>query len=236
VTQTNDSGAIYGGRNPAGHGSVVRYNLICNIGDKEAGYTPHSIYLDDYMSGQDVYGNLVFDQIFMHGGRENKIHDNVLIEPEGTSWSSLLWMNDEEYNQVANATENFTKPIGEHEYYLITEQVPFRTGVWAERFPILAKTLYDRGNLSQYKDDKDFFFHSSYNELYDNTIIADSTTLGSEYLENISDNVLKYATKIEASDKYTIDENPYFVDPTHGNYTVRDGVELDLPFEKMGRY
>ncbi|MBR3423684.1 MAG: hypothetical protein IKG80_04260, partial [Clostridia bacterium] len=34
-----------------------------------------------------------------------------------------------------------------------------------------------------------------------------------------------------------MDENPYFVNPTRGDYSLKDGVDFFyIPFEKMGRY
>ena len=36
---------------------------------------------------------------------------------------------------------------------------------------------------------------------------------------------------------FAADENPIFVDPTHGDYSIRDGVEyLDNHFDMVGRY
>ncbi len=243
VTQTNDSGAIYGGRNLAGHGSVVRYNLISNIGDADEGYNPLAIYLDDYMSGQEVYGNLIFssasgNSIFMHGGRENKIHDNIFITLNGNEWQSDVILNSEDHEICQNNTDDFTKPIGDHEHLMILETVPFRSEIWAQHFPTLAKCKYDKYEpMASIKDDIDFIINSSYNEAYNNHSFTTDKGLKSEYLTSFSDNVRKHATKIEENKKYTLDENPYFVDPTHGDYSIKDGAGiLDIQFEKIGRY
>ncbi|MBQ6789403.1 MAG: S-layer homology domain-containing protein [Clostridia bacterium] len=243
VTQTNDSGAIYGGRNLAGHGSVVRYNLISNIGDADEGYNPIAIYLDDYMSGQEVYGNIIFssaggNSIFMHGGRENKIHDNIFITLKGSAWQSDVRLNSEDHEIMADRTEDFTKPIGDHEHLMILELVPFRSEIWAQHFPTLAKCKYDKQEpMASIKDDIDFIINSSYNEVYDNHSFTSDVGLKSEYLTEFSDNVRKHATRIEENKKYTLEENPYFVDPTHGDYTVKDGAGiLDIQYEKIGRY
>ncbi|MBR4934229.1 MAG: right-handed parallel beta-helix repeat-containing protein, partial [Clostridia bacterium] len=242
VTQTSDSGAIYGGRNLAGHGSVIRYNLIANIGDYEEGYNPLAIYLDDYMSGQEVYGNIIYGQrghtIFMHGGRENVIHDNIFIAPNGDKWTGLIRLNSEDHERTEDYTEGFTKPIGDHEHLMILELVPFRGELWASRFPTLAKCLYEKDvPVAHYADDIDFIINSSYTQVYNNHIIANSTALESEFLEEYSDNVRKYATKIEDSTKHLISENPYFADPTHGDYSIKDDAGiLDIQYEKIGRY
>ena len=53
-----------------------------------------------------------------------------------------------------------------------------------------------------------------------------------EYEEMIA----KYST-IENNVGYTTEENPIFVNPTAGNYSLRDGVDFpDFHFELIGRY
>ena len=45
-----------------------------------------------------------------------------------------------------------------------------------------------------------------------------------------------YATA-EGNAAYGLDENPVFVNPTLGDYRIRDGVDFpDFHFEKIGRY
>ena len=77
----NDSSAIYTGRRWDEAGSVVRYNVLYNIGGD--GYTPNGIYLDDGASGQTVYGNLVINcngnGFLVGGGRNNDIRNNVMV-------------------------------------------------------------------------------------------------------------------------------------------------------------
>ncbi|MBQ6789454.1 MAG: S-layer homology domain-containing protein [Clostridia bacterium] len=42
---------------------------------------------------------------------------------------------------------------------------------------------------------------------------------------------------IEPCETYTFSENPYFVDPTHGDYTLIEGADIfDCQFAKIGRY
>ncbi|MBR3991895.1 MAG: hypothetical protein IKI91_07135, partial [Clostridia bacterium] len=48
--------------------------------------------------------------------------------------------------------------------------------------------------------------------------------------------IAKYST-IEDNVSYTLEENPIFVNPTLGDYRIRDGVDFpDIEFEKIGRY
>lgn len=41
----------------------------------------------------------------------------------------------------------------------------------------------------------------------------------------------------EKNGNYSVDENPFFVNPSIGDYSIREGVDFyDIPFEKIGRY
>ncbi|HBL40907.1 MAG TPA: hypothetical protein DDY98_04780, partial [Ruminococcaceae bacterium] len=83
---SSDAGAIYSGRHWDWYGVVIRYNCIYNIGSEE--YNPDGIYLDDVLSGQTVYGNLLVNipkfGIFIGGGRDENVRNNVVIN-SGTS-------------------------------------------------------------------------------------------------------------------------------------------------------
>ena len=48
--------------------------------------------------------------------------------------------------------------------------------------------------------------------------------------------VVRYST-IEGNVGYTLDENPFFVNPSRGDYRLKDGVDFpDIRFEEIGRY
>ena len=240
VTQTSDSGAIYAGRNIAGHGSVVRYNLICDIGCPEEGFNPFSIYLDDYMSGQEVYGNIIFNEegnsIFMHGGRDNKVYSNILISPKGNGYGELRF-NSEIYDTLVSDEANLTRPMADREIFMILELMPYKEGIWAERFPNVAKYVYDTDYMLPYIDDPYCPVNCSFNEVYDNCIITTAKAFENENLEGFSDNVRKYATRIEPSTRIQLDENPLFVNPALGDYSLLDDADfIDIPYEKIGRY
>jgi len=80
VTETDDAGAIYTGRDWTARGTVIEGNLIRNIGSTGLRYGAHAIYLDDQASGIIVRSNLISNAgrgVFIGGGRDNVISDNI---------------------------------------------------------------------------------------------------------------------------------------------------------------
>jgi len=80
----NDNGAIYSGRSYDYYGSEVRFNLIYDVGDPlHPGGMSHGIYIDDCLSGQTVYGNIIINTsswaVMCGGGRDNIIENNLII-------------------------------------------------------------------------------------------------------------------------------------------------------------
>lgn len=91
--ETNDTGAIETlGRDRKPSGNVIRFNLILDVvGMKhrpEGGIiTPHytwGIYLDDYSSGTQVYGNIVARTVrggyHNHLGFDNVVENNIFVD------------------------------------------------------------------------------------------------------------------------------------------------------------
>lgn len=78
---SGDCGAIYSGRSFSYYGNVIRYNYLHDIG--EGAFKPNGIYLDDYLSGQEVCYNVIANVrgagILGGGGRDNKIYNNVFL-------------------------------------------------------------------------------------------------------------------------------------------------------------
>ncbi|MBR5453306.1 MAG: right-handed parallel beta-helix repeat-containing protein, partial [Clostridia bacterium] len=85
--ETSDCGAMYSGRRYDWYGGVVRYNYIHNVGSN--GAAAQGIYLDDALSGQTVYGNIIADVtgfgIQVGGGRDNVIENNLIISSDSSA-------------------------------------------------------------------------------------------------------------------------------------------------------
>ena len=104
VTETNDAGACYNGRDPSQQGTIIRYNYWHDIGRIRA-HGNNAVYFDDALCGNTVFGNVFYKAglpgraemgaVFIHGGRYNVIENNVFIDCERaygeTPWNDEIW-------------------------------------------------------------------------------------------------------------------------------------------------
>ena len=98
VTETNDAGAIYTGRDWTTRGTVIRNNLLQNITPRLVGtVSVKGVYLDDQASGTTISGNVfanVSRAVFIGGGRDNVVEHNLFVasspaifaDNRGTTW------------------------------------------------------------------------------------------------------------------------------------------------------
>jgi len=90
--ETNDTGAIETlGKDKKFSGNTIRYNRIRNVvglkttqhGEFMSPYYTWGIYLDDFSSGTQIVGNIVDGTVLggvnLHGGRDNTIENNILL-------------------------------------------------------------------------------------------------------------------------------------------------------------
>jgi parallel beta-helix repeat protein len=111
--ETNDTGAIETlGRDREDSGNVIRFNLILDVvglktsptGEMLTPFYTWGIYLDDYSSGTQVYGNIVArtvrGAIHVHLGRNNVFENNIIVDcpalqagalaPNWSEWPRVL--------------------------------------------------------------------------------------------------------------------------------------------------
>jgi hypothetical protein len=115
VTQTDDAGAVYKGRNPSCRGNVIRNNFFSDIGSA-MGHGTAAIYFDDGDGGDLVSGNIflrcgnpgggTFGTIFSHGGHDIRADNNIFIDCKralgSAPWDDARWKN-----ALAGAEETF---------------------------------------------------------------------------------------------------------------------------------
>ncbi len=143
VRESDDQGGIDVWFNPTYRGNVIRYNYWEDIvGGTLCGAA--AVRFDDMISGYLVYGNVFvrcggvnFGAIQIHGGKENRIENNVFLDCRAavsfTRWGDRY-------------TEAFTDP--ESKYYGAMQKqchqdVDIDSPLWKERYPTLARIAED---------------------------------------------------------------------------------------------
>ncbi|MGN7356254.1 X2-like carbohydrate binding domain-containing protein [Paenibacillus sp. SAF-054] len=133
VKETADASAIYSGRSFVWRGNAINYNFIHDIVASNLRVSTAAIYLDDYMSGVEMRGNVfsnIGKQAFkLANGRENVVENNI-VNNSGTA--------------IAFMTRNY-KP-GEKNYDSLMskfDQVPYQGELWSKRYPSLPNILND---------------------------------------------------------------------------------------------
>lgn len=78
--ETGDVGAIYTGCNYTYRGNSIRYNYIHETGGVRGS---KGIYMDDCVSGTEVYGNIFYKVhwgMFIGGGRDHLVENNLFVD------------------------------------------------------------------------------------------------------------------------------------------------------------
>jgi hypothetical protein len=96
--ETADVGGIYGGRNWASRGNIIRYNLFHSIKGLDGGYDAAPIYFDDAISSALVQGNIIHGAraraVKIGGGHHVEVVNNLFVEcrtPVGLDDRLLGW-------------------------------------------------------------------------------------------------------------------------------------------------
>ncbi len=79
--ETGDVGAIYTGRDYSFRGNRIRHNYIHETGG--VGMGSMGVYLDDCVSGTEVFGNVFYKvhwAMFIGGGRDHRVENNVFVD------------------------------------------------------------------------------------------------------------------------------------------------------------
>ncbi len=225
---TADYGAVYTNWGFEDRSNVVRYNMFKNIRNAGAQY---SIYLDGDSNNTEIYGNLFYDAgtcgVTINGGRDHLIHDNVYIQNKNDG--RFLFTNLNPATAEYLYEDDFSyEPGSANEMKTLVNDIPHEGHEgyeeWKERWPILYRYNDDFANLG----DPDCLF-TTINYVYDNYLIGDEEIKEDAYVRFTPEENKK-------SQKYLdLDDNPFFKDPTHGDYTIV-GSDFVLPVAEMGRY
>ena len=195
--ETGDAGAIYTGRDFTTRGNLVRYNYIHDTGGYGMGSM--GVYLDDCVSGQTVYGNLLVRchrAVMLGGGSDIRIENNVFVDCQPSIW--LDARGTDESPTWIHMVHNMMR-----ERY---EEMNPRQPPYSERYPELLAL-----NLETYFADK-----APIPPL--NDIVVRNISVGGEWMNS------SWHPQAEACVRWVdnlIDVDPQFVDPAAGDYRLR---------------
>ncbi len=243
-THHGDAGAIYTRITQTDRGNIVRYNIITSIGGSGSCW---GIYLDDGISGQEVYGNVFCNSIgpsvMMSGGRDNMIYDNIGIGTQDSPWElfsycSALSINAKWADMLEENGKEITSGNWKACYSYTLSRYP-KEGearkIWEERWPEFFEAIADPTISFDRLDDPTMMANSA------GCVIKNNYAFGNVPDHSISSkNVQKFNTfenNLSFKD-YTGPE--IFVNPAYGDYTLRDDCELTFvngyDYSKIGRY
>lgn len=229
---SDDAGAIYSGRHWNHYGNVIRYNCIYNLGSD--GHKPDGIYMDDALSGQTIYGNLLVNVpkigIHLGGGRDLTVKNNIIINTNYRSVSydsrALDCVDEGWFNQ-------FSKEGGEMWQRLYSS--PWQTDVWKEAFPQMSKISSDFSD----RENPYFAPNPAFSDVSGNLFVTMICDIGmisdaANKFSNIDDNAVFGLQKLKK----------IFADPKNGDYTLKDNspafAEIPdfepIPMAEIGRY
>ncbi|MBQ8523885.1 MAG: S-layer homology domain-containing protein [Clostridia bacterium] len=250
VTDSSDAGAIYAGRHYAYYGNVMRYNYFEDIGSAEMG-SAMAIYWDDGLSGQTAYGNVINRvygknsfAVMVGGGRDNTIENNIFIDIyDGDSpVGYVISVDSRARTGYFDPTYWAGDPYG-HVWQF--EEVPYNTGIWAEKYPALAKVKYVKETLRD-DDDEYAFFNPAFNVYRNNAFYTsgagpkiqqfDLSGVNHEMPENIIDST------VNENNAQVAKNLSDFVDAANGNMNLKKDAALfgkipgfvEIPFDEIG--
>ena len=231
----DDTGALQGFRDPSRGGNVAKHNLFLNIHGGTNGR--YCFYLDG-TSGMTVESNIFFNcqTAVMNNGNSkmNFVLNNVfinsdshtnecVIHAEGTELAERamaagdmdLIYDDYCYKEWRNAFNYFDSHPSDKEKAMEMWPGYFDISMdlddWQKPESFLNSSVVCKGNVSIKAE-------------------GDAPGNGSEEIN------IRYCT-FENNRVYRPTENPLFVNPTIGDYRIREGVDFpDIEFEKIGRY
>ncbi len=228
---SDDAGAIYSGRSWVWYGNIVRYNCIYNVGSGE--HKPDGIYLDDALSGQHIYGNLLINiprnSIHIGGGRDNIVKNNIIIN----SGENAIYFDERARDGALNSGWFTHAHIGTGDMWDALYNSPWQSEIWQEEIPQYKNLTDDIENA-----EKPEYIPNPASIVRGNLILNKNKEIGDIYssayrFSDITDNEIYSLKKI----------NEIFVDAENGDYRMSDVEAIEkiipdfqeIPLEKIGR-
>ncbi len=228
---SDDAGAIYSGRRWDWYGTVIRYNALYDLGAN--GHKPCGIYLDDALSGQTVYGNILVNvpgyALHIGGGRDNAVENNIVVNA-----GKPVSYDDRAREGALDSGSGWAEHFGENGgVWKLLFESPWQSDVWKKAFPASAKISSDFSD----KDNKLFGANPALSTVIGNLIFDDEESIG-----NVADSVYTFSTVDNNAVLGLGDMKDFFTDPRNGDFSIKkdasglpDGFE-ELPLSQIGRH
>ncbi len=133
---TKDGGAIYAGKNWTYYGTQIRYNCIHDLGTPY--YTACAIYMDDAISGHNIYGNVLVNipgiAIQLGGGRDFVVKDNVIVNCANTP---IYYDNRASEGAYHGTWFHYCSAPEGYMWKLLWES-PYKSDIWQQHYPQMA--------------------------------------------------------------------------------------------------
>ena len=157
--------------------------------------------------------------IVQNGGRENHIYDNVFIGGYASITYPLSY-----YSYIVNGNPEALLKTAYYTRYTTSKPLPGEDGyeTWLERWPELYNTSFDPDKAGDLDCAYTAITYASGNAGFGVTV----NDCGPEH-KGVDDTNKNYTTK----------ENPIFVNPSAGDYRIREDADFfKIPYEMIGRY
>ena len=229
----DDTGAFQNYRIVRECGNIVRNNLFMNINGGTNGR--YGLYLDA-SSGVTVKSNIFYNCSLpvMNNGLNKLVYvnDNVFVSPEKEIFECIIHadgnratkeaMETGNYDDIYNSIKNTNWRTAFEYFDAHPETKAQAEAMWPEFFRI---------TLDIERIGEPEFFRNTSVVCVGNVSVKKKGNFG----ENDEVDV-RYST-FEDNRVFRTDENPLFVNPTRGDYRIREGTDFpDIEFEKIGRY
>ncbi len=215
LKSVDDSGGIYAGRTWVWRGNKIANNYFHDFYGSSGGVGLGCIYLDDYLSGNSVTGNIFYNVpgrgMWAEAGSDNVISNNIMIDV-GTPIR---------YANRGNSQIKMDEIDKTNKMWTSLEEVPYTSDIWLEKYPIL-------------KDIMTLPVYSPNRVTITNNVAVNSGS--NDIMEGVAENGT-VENNISMSD-------PGFVDLANGDFRLKEDAQVytelpgfvDVHFEKMGRY
>lgn len=205
LKQTDDMGAIYTGRAKIDRGTVIRNNYIHDLyTDSTNSAGIFGIYLDDKMDGitieSNVFENIAGSAVFVNGGRDNTVQDNVLINVQNSN-----------FRISAQGVVMGETVEGNLMQYSGMQDGKYKTEPYT-KYPHLADILEDEP------------LYPKYNVFNNNVSVNGATDFFYDLWGRAEKTVV--TDRNTMNDTYTYKKDPGFADYAKRNYTIKEDSEL----------